>query len=78
MKLNFDSPDAPSLLKFAEIKFWAKKTFCLPENCSYDIGFFYYTFNFKSSVYNVLYSKGLGCSRKCATPVVSYILFDLC
>jgi hypothetical protein len=74
MEFDFDSADASSFLEFSEVKFWTEKSFCLPENCADDIGFFNYTFNFKSSVYNVLYRKGLGLSRKYATPVSYYLL----
>jgi hypothetical protein len=73
MKINFYSADATSFLKFSEVKFRAKKSLSLPENCADYIRFFNYTFNIKFSVYNVLYRKGLGCSRKCATPIVSYV-----
>ena len=76
MQVDFDSADAPSFLEFSQVKFRAEKSFCLTENCSNNVGFFNYTFNFKSSVYNVLYRKCLGCSRKYALPIVSYILFD--
>ena len=69
MQIDFDSADAPGFLEFAQVKFGTEKSFCLPENCSNNVGFFNYTFNFKSSVYNVLYRKCLGCSRKYATPV---------
>ncbi len=73
MKIDFYSADASGFLEFSEVKFWTEKSFCLPENCADDIGFFNYTFNFKFSVYNVLYRKGLGLSRKCATPVNYFI-----
>jgi hypothetical protein len=69
VQVDFDSAYASSFLELAEIKFWTEKSFCLPKNCSNNIGFFNYTFNFKSSVYNVLYRKCLGCSRKYATPM---------
>ena len=76
MQVDFYSADASSLLELAEVKFWSEESLCLAKNCAYNVGFLYDTFNFKSSVYNVLYRKCLGCSRKCALPIVSYILTD--
>ena len=76
MEVDFDSADASSFLEFSEIKFRAEKTFCLAKNSANNIGFFNDTFNIKSSVYNVLYRKGLGLSRKYATPCKVYYLFD--
>ncbi len=73
MQIDFDSADASSFLEFSEIKFRAEKTFSLAKNSPNNVWFFNNTFNFKSSVYNVLYRKGLGLSRKYATPVVNLL-----
>jgi len=59
MQLDFDSADASSFLQLSEVQFWTEKSFCLTENCAYNIWFFNYTFYLKFSMYNVLYSKGL-------------------
>ncbi len=77
MQVNFYSADASSLLELAEIKFRSEKSFCLAKNCAYNVRFFDDPFDFKSSVYNVLYRKCLGCSRKCALPVNYLVLIML-
>jgi hypothetical protein len=65
MQINLDSADAPRFLELAQVKFRPKKPFGLTKNRADYVGFFNYAFNFKSRVYNILYGKGLGCSRKC-------------
>jgi len=75
MEVNFDSADASSFLEFSEVKFRAEKSFSLAKNSANNIRFFNYTFNIKSSVYNVLYRKGLGLSRKYATPCKLFIIY---
>ncbi len=65
MQVDFDSADAACFLEFSEVEFWSEKSFCLSENCSDNVWFFNDAFDFESGVYNILYGKGLGCSRKC-------------
>jgi hypothetical protein len=50
--------------------FWSSLRSSLPENCAYNVWFFHYAFDFKSGVYNILYGKCLGCSRKCTPPIL--------
>lgn len=59
VQVDFDSADASSFLQLSEIKLWTEQSFCLTENCAYNIRFFNYTFDLKFSMYNVLYRKGL-------------------
>lgn len=73
MQVYFDAADSAGFLQFSKIKFWSEESFCLAKNCAYNIGFLDDTFNFKFSVYNVLYRKGLGLSRKYATPIVNLL-----
>jgi hypothetical protein len=65
MQVDFYSADSSCFLKFPKIKLRPEKSFCLSENCSNDIWFFNDAFDIKLGVYNILYSKRLGCSRKC-------------
>lgn len=69
MQVNFDAADPASFLKLSEIQFRSEKTFCLSKNCAYYIWFFNDAFYFKSCVNNILYCKGLGCSRKRKPPI---------
>ena len=64
VQVDFDSADATGFLEFSKVQFGSKKSFCLSENCSDHVGFFDDAFNFESCVYNILYGKGLRCSRK--------------
>ncbi len=75
MEVYFYSADATGFLEFSEVEFRTEKSLCLPENCADDIGFFNNTFNIKFGMYNVLYRKGLGCSRKYATPVCKFYVY---
>jgi hypothetical protein len=60
MQVNLYSSDSACLLQFSEVEFRSEKAFCLSENCSYNVWFLYYSFNFELGVYNVLYGKRLG------------------
>ncbi len=75
MEVDFDSANSACFLQFSKIKFWTEESFCLAKNCAYNIRFLDDTFNFKFSVYNVLYRKGLGLSRKYATPICKFIIY---
>jgi len=69
MQVYFYSTDPASFLEFSQIEFRSKKTLGLSKNSSDNIGFLNDTLNLELCVYNVLYRKCLGYSRKCAPPV---------
>ena len=69
MQFYFYSTDSASFLEFSQIEFWSKKTLGLSKNSSDNIGFLNDTLNLELCVYNVLYRKCLGYSRKFAPPV---------
>jgi hypothetical protein len=59
MQVNLYSPDSARLLQLPQVKFRPKKALSLPENRSYDVRLFNYSFNLKLRMYNVFYGKRL-------------------